>query len=45
LYTYISKITTGVLTAITGLELAELMKDSEDDNVILSIDLIRKLAK
>ncbi|PPJ63187.1 hypothetical protein CUN59_11620 [Cuspidothrix issatschenkoi CHARLIE-1] len=44
LYTYISKITTGVLTAIAGLELANLMKDSKDDNVIQSIDLIRKLA-
>jgi hypothetical protein len=44
LYTYISKITTGVLTAIAGLELANLMKDSKDDNVVQSIDLIRKLA-
>jgi len=44
LYTYISKITTGVLTAIAGLELAELMKDSKDENVIKSIDLIRKRA-
>lgn len=43
-YTYISKITTGVLTAIAGLELAELMKDSKDENVIQSIDLIRKRA-
>jgi hypothetical protein len=44
LYTYISKRTTDVLTEIAGLELAELIKDSEDDNVIQSIDLIRKLA-
>jgi hypothetical protein len=43
-YTYISKITTGVLTAIAGLELAELMKDSKDENVIQYIDLIRKRA-
>jgi hypothetical protein len=44
LYTYISKINTDALTEIAGLELAELIKDSEDDNFIQSIDLIRKLA-
>jgi hypothetical protein len=44
LYTDISKITSGVLTAIAGLELANLMKDSEDQNIIYSINLIRKLA-
>ena len=43
-YTDISKITTGVLTAITGLELAKLIKDSQDKNVIESIKLIRNLA-
>jgi hypothetical protein len=44
LYTDISKITSGVLTAIAGLELTNLMKDSEDQNIIYSINLIRKLA-
>jgi len=43
-YTDISKITTGVLTAIIGLELAKLIKDSQDKNVIESIKLIRNLA-
>jgi hypothetical protein len=43
-YTDISKITTGVLTAIIGLELANLIKDSQDKNVIESIKLIRNLA-
>ncbi|MCE2903856.1 MAG: hypothetical protein LW814_02310 [Anabaena sp. CoA2_C59] len=44
LYTDISKITSGVLTAIAGLELANLMKDSEDENIIQSIDSIHTLA-
>ena len=43
-YTDISKITSGVLTAITGLELANLIKDSEDVNIKESISLIHKLA-
>ncbi|MBD2294525.1 hypothetical protein H6G06_13825 [Anabaena sphaerica FACHB-251] len=43
-YTDISKITSGVLTAIAGLELANLMKDSEDVNIKESISLIHKLA-
>lgn len=44
LYTDISKITSGVLTAIAGLELAKLIEDSEDENIIQSIDSIRNLA-
>jgi hypothetical protein len=43
-YTDISKITSGVLTAIAGLKLANLMKDNEDQNIIYSIKLIRNLA-
>lgn len=43
-YTDISKIDSGVLTAIAGLELAELMKDSEDGNVKQYIREIRELA-
>lgn len=44
LYTDISKITSGVLTAIAGLELAKLIEDSEDENIIQSIDSIHTLA-
>ena len=44
LYTDISKITSGVLTAIAGLELAKLIEDSEDEHIIQSIDSIRNLA-
>lgn len=44
LYTDISQITSGVLTAIAGLELAKLIEDSEDKNIIQSIDSIRNLA-
>jgi hypothetical protein len=43
-YTDISKITSGVLTAIAGLEIANIMKDNEDKNIKQSINLIRKLA-
>jgi hypothetical protein len=43
-YTDISKIDSGVLTAIVGLELANLMKDSEDGNVKQYIIEIRNLA-
>jgi len=49
-YTDISKITSGVLTAITGLELANLIelanlrKYSNDKNILESIKLIRNLA-
>ncbi|TAF12367.1 MAG: hypothetical protein EAZ76_14460 [Nostocales cyanobacterium] len=43
-YTDISKIDSGVLTAIAGLELANLMKDSEDGNVKQYIIEIRNLA-
>lgn len=44
LYTDISQVTSGVLTAIAGLELAKLIEDSEDENIIQSIDSIRTLA-
>ncbi|MBD2384248.1 hypothetical protein [Cylindrospermum sp. FACHB-282] len=44
LYTDISKITSGVLTAIVGLELANLMRDSEDGNVKKYINHINKIA-
>jgi hypothetical protein len=44
LYTDISQITSGVLTAIAGLELAKLMQDSEDEKVKASINLINKTA-
>jgi hypothetical protein len=44
LYTDISKISSGVLTAIAGLELANLLEDSEDSNIITNITLIRELA-
>ncbi|QSJ15808.1 hypothetical protein JYQ62_29025 [Nostoc sp. UHCC 0702] len=44
LYTDISQISAGVLTAIAGLQIAEMMKDSEDENVKQSVSLIRKLA-
>lgn len=40
----ISKISSGVLTAIVGLELAKLMQDSEDNNIQSDIKLIRNLA-
>ena len=43
-YTDISKITTGVLTAITGLEIAKLIQDSKDKNIIQSVESIRDLA-
>lgn len=43
-YPDISKITSGVLTAIAGLELVELMKDSEDKNIQKSIQQINELA-
>jgi hypothetical protein len=44
LYTDISQITSGVLTAIAGVELAKLIEDSEDENIIQSIDSIHTLA-
>jgi hypothetical protein len=44
LYTDISKLKSGIITAIIGLELANLMKDSEDENVTQYTDLIYKLA-
>ncbi len=44
LYADISKISTGVLTAIAGLELSEMLKESEDQSLQQSINLIRKLA-
>lgn len=40
----ISKISSGVLTAIVGLELAKLIQDSEDNNIQADIRLIRNLA-
>ena len=43
-YTDISKITTGVLTAIAGLEIAKLIQDSKDKNIIQSVESIRDLA-
>ncbi|WP_271777847.1 hypothetical protein [Aphanizomenon sp. CS-733/32] len=43
-YTDISKITSGVLTAIAGLEIAKLIQDSTDKNIIESVELIRDLA-
>ena len=44
LYTDISQVTSGVLTAIAGLKLANLMKDSKDKNILESIKLISDLA-
>ncbi|MBD2454387.1 hypothetical protein H6G80_09880 [Nostoc sp. FACHB-87] len=44
LYTDISQISSGVLTAIAGLELAKLMQDSDDPNVLSNIRIIRNLA-
>lgn len=44
LYGDIFKISTGVLVAIAGLELAELLKDSDDELVKKNIDIIKKLA-
>ncbi|MBS9391154.1 MAG: hypothetical protein HEQ33_20565 [Dolichospermum sp. WA123] len=44
LYTDISKITSGVLTAIAGLEIAKLIQDRKDKNIIESVELIRDLA-
>ncbi|MCJ8281248.1 MAG: hypothetical protein MJK14_15560 [Rivularia sp. ALOHA_DT_140] len=44
LHTDISKITSGVLTAIAGVELSKLLKDSEDYNIQYSITEIRKVA-
>ncbi|BCL34279.1 hypothetical protein [Nostoc sp. MS1] len=44
LYTDISKISIGVLTAIVGLELAKLMQDSKDKSILANIKLIRDLA-
>lgn len=44
LYTDISQISSGVLTAIAGLELAKLMEDSHDQNVLVDIKNIRDLA-
>lgn len=44
LYTDISQITPGVLTAIAGLELSNLLKDSQDSNVQFNINEIRKIA-
>ncbi|MDM3858094.1 MAG: hypothetical protein PT120_25190 [Aphanizomenon gracile PMC649.10] len=43
-YTDISKITSGVLTAIAGLEIAKLIQDSKDKNIIQSVESIRDLA-
>lgn len=43
-YTDISKITSGVLTAIAGLEIAKLIQDSKDRNIIQSVESIRDLA-
>lgn len=44
LYTDISEISTGVLIAVAGLALSELMKDSDNEIVKKSITLIQKLA-
>jgi Cdc6-like AAA superfamily ATPase len=44
LYTDISQITSGVLTAIAGLEIAKLIQDSKDKNIIQSVESIRDLA-
>ncbi|MBD2298608.1 hypothetical protein [Nostoc sp. FACHB-190] len=44
LYTDISQISSGVLTAIAGLELAKLMQDSDDPNILSNIRIIRNLA-
>jgi hypothetical protein len=44
LYTDISKISSGVLTAIAGIELSEIMSDSEDEKVKKCIDIIFNLA-
>lgn len=44
LYTDISEISTGVLTAIAGIVVSDLMKDSEQELVKKNIALIQKLA-
>jgi hypothetical protein len=44
LQTDISKISTNVLTAITGLELAKLIEDSEDENIKRYIETLKNLA-
>ena len=44
LYTDISQINPGVLTAIAGLELSNLLKDSKDSNIQFNINEIRKIA-
>ncbi|MTJ49722.1 hypothetical protein [Dolichospermum sp. UHCC 0259] len=43
-YPDVSKITSGVLTTMAGLQLAELLKDSEDENIQKYIREIRELA-
>ncbi len=44
LYTDISEISSGVLTAVAGIVLSELMKDSDNEVVKTNIALIKKLA-
>jgi len=44
LYTDISEISIGVLTAVAGVVLSELMKDSDNELVKKNIELIKKLA-
>lgn len=44
LYTDISKMKTGVLTAIAGVEISKLIKNNKNQDVNSSIDLIKKIA-
>lgn len=44
LYTDISKITPRVLTAIAGIEISKLLKDSKDSNIQASINEIHKIS-